>query len=410
MAIEIDLRQVVYALSDALDLVGVDDFYHGKRVAFMATECGRYLGLDPSTLELLFDASLLHDCGVSSTSVHSTLVHELDWSEAQTHCDRGCRLLQNFPPLAHLAAPVLYHHTHWDVLRESGADERTAFLGNLIFLADRVDSLAAPYYEKQTVLLFKDQIRGTIKHYAGTLFSPELVEVFLVVSGSESFWFSLEARHVQRFLADMAAQRNMQRLSMPQIKLLAEMFSQIVDAKSAFTAEHSAGVARLAKLLGGYAGLSDEARDKLEVAGLLHDIGKLRVPDEILDKPAPLSVEERAVIARHSFESYQILRGISGLEEIAGWAAYHHEMPDGSGYPFHFRGRQLSPEARILTVADVFQALAQNRPYRQSLDRHSVLRHLHELSAAGHLDRNVVALVENNLDASWLAATQQSRQ
>lgn len=404
-SIEVDLRQVVYALSDALDLVGVDDFFHGKRVAFIAVECGRLHGLDEPSLDTLLDAGLLHDCGVSSTQVHRNLVKELDWSGSHAHCERGYTLLRGFPPLEQLAPLVKHHHSHWDTLEKSGLDPRAALLANLIFLADRVDALAVPYYSQQTVLLASGEIRATIERHRGTLFCPQLVDTFLSLSSNESFWFSLEARHVMHYLADKASSRNIQALQLSQLKLLAQMFSRIVDAKSPYTAEHSRGVAKLARLLGAYAGLADEVCDKLEIAGLLHDIGKLRVPDEILDKPAPLSDEERAVIARHSFESYQILRCITGLEEIAAWAAAHHEMPDGSGYPFHYRGGQLPLEARILSVADVFQAMAQDRPYRRSLPAPAILGHLGELSGIGHLDPGVVALVEANLDACWQAAT-----
>ena len=79
----------------------------------------------------------------------------------------------------------------------------------------------------------------------------------------------------------------------------------------------------------------------LEVAGLLHDLGKLNVPDEILEKPGPLTGEERMIMMRHSFESYQILRRISGFEQIAEWAAFHHEVLTGTGYPFRKDKKEL---------------------------------------------------------------------
>ncbi|MDH3393062.1 MAG: hypothetical protein OEL66_03575, partial [Desulfobulbaceae bacterium] len=93
MSDQIDFRQVIHALSDALDLVGVDELQHGKRVAFMAMECGRAFGLDQEKLDQLYHAALLHDCGVSSTTVHRYLVTELDWSGADDHCQRGHDLL-----------------------------------------------------------------------------------------------------------------------------------------------------------------------------------------------------------------------------------------------------------------------------------------------------------------------------
>ena len=110
-----------------------------------------------------------------------------------------------------------------------------------------------------------------------------------------------------------------------------------MDAKSPFTAEHSVGVSRLARFLAERLGVSIENCEKLEIAGLLHDLGKLRVPDEILEKPGRLDKRERKIINTHSYETFQILRNIRGFEEITRWAAYHHEEPDGSGYPFHLK-------------------------------------------------------------------------
>lgn len=404
MNIQIDLRQVVFALSDALDLVGVDDFHHGKRVGLMAVECGRTMSLGTPVLDTLFDAGLLHDCGVSSTRVHRHLVSELDWDGAQEHCDLGHELLASFPPLAPLAPLILYHHTHWDALSKLDLPETTALFSNLIYLADRVDALAAPHYGQPSLLFHKEEIRAAIAKLGGTFFAPRLVDAFLATSHNEAFWLRLEPRHIQLGLQDMVQRRQPSQVDFPQLKQLALIFSRIVDAKSAFTVEHSLGVSALARHLGERLGLPEETCDKLEIAGLLHDLGKLQVPDEILEKPAGLDPKERAAMARHSFETYEILRRIPGMEDIARWAAYHHEAPDGEGYPFHRRGSELPLEARIVSVADVFQAMAQNRPYRNAMALEEILGHLRELAAGGHLDASLVKLVEQDPNACWRAA------
>ncbi|WP_230369877.1 HD-GYP domain-containing protein [Paludibacterium denitrificans] len=142
---------------------------------------------------------------------------------------------------------------------------------------------------------------------------------------------------------------------MSELKQLAEIFSRIVDAKSPFTAQHSLGVSQLARFLAERMGVSRRIATNWKFVSLLHDLGKLRVPDEILDKPAKLDPNERWVINTHSFETFQILRNIKGFEEIAPWAAYHHEEPGGTGYPFHLHGETLPLEARILRVSDIFQ-------------------------------------------------------
>ena len=300
-AIEADLRHVIYALSDALDLVGVDDVAHGKRVGIMAAECARTMGLGESETTFLFDLGLLHDIGVSSTNTHQHLVGEFDWAGSQDHATVGQRLLAGFKPLATMAEPIRYHHTRWDKLVAAGVDARVIRQANLILLVDRVDALTAPYYATNSMLLHKDAIREQVRGRAGSYFDPQLVEVFLEASKSEAFWLLLEPRSIQCYLQDMLAQGERCMAGVDELKHLATIFSCIVDAKSPFTAEHSLGVARLSRLLAEKMGVSAINCDKLEIAGLLHDLGKLRVPDEILDKPAKLDPEERMVINAHSF-------------------------------------------------------------------------------------------------------------
>ena len=403
-ALRADLRRVIYALSDALDLVGIDDLAHGKRVGIMAAQCAQQMGLATCETALLFDLGLLHDIGVSSTVTHHHLVAEFDWESSQGHCAVGHALLRDFAPLAALALPVKYHHTRWPALLEQGVEREVARRANLIYLVDRVDAMAAPHYADGSLLLHVPRIREQLAAHANSYFSPELVDGFLGASRAEAFWLNLEARGIQAYLADMLAQGEPYVASVPELKQLATIFSRIVDAKSPFTAQHSLGVARLARFLAERLGIAADNCDKIEIAGLLHDIGKLRVADEILDKPAKLDERERALMNAHSFETFQILRLIPGFEEIARWAAYHHEQPDGDGYPFHLPGETLALEARILRVADIFQAMVQDRPYRTGLSADAVSEFMLELAGRGDVDAQIAAVALADLPAALAAA------
>jgi HD-GYP domain-containing protein (c-di-GMP phosphodiesterase class II) len=398
------MLDMVLALSDALDLVGVDNFMHGKRVGVMAAECAGLLGLGEAARARLLRAGLVHDCGVSSTALHRKLVAELDWDGAYEHCERGHALLRDFGPLSDLAPVILYHHTHWTALPDI-LEEDLRRDANLIFLVDRVDALTAPYYDHPEFLFLKDQTQAAIRRQAGEMFSPELVDAFMEAARAESFWLNLEPRSIWPYLRHAAVDLAAVELDFPKLRQLALIFSRIVDAKSPFTVEHSRNTARLSRFLAQAAGLDGRTIEKIEIAALLHDIGKLRVPDEVLNKPQGLDAAERAAIMRHSFETYQILHLISGLEDIATWAAYHHEKLNGTGYPFHRRSDGITLPARIVGVADVFQALTQNRPYRSPLDRTAVLAHLREQVRVGCLDAEVVALVERHIDECWHLAT-----
>ena len=404
MSLQTELRHVIHALADALDLVGVDDVAHGKRVGIMAAACAGELGADAVESAFLFDLGMLHDIGVSSTRTHQHLVTEFDWEGAQGHAETGYALLKDYPPLADMALPVRYHHTHWSELVASSVDPLVARRANLIYLVDRVDALAAPYYASNAVLKHMAAIRDEIAARVGSCFAPEWVAAFLAASACEAFWLRLEPRSVQAILQDRLV--GLEASAAPPVALrdLARVFSRIVDAKSPFTAAHSLGVAGVAVLLAARMGVAPHNVAQLEIAGLLHDLGKLRVPDEILDKPGKLDPDERLVINSHSFETFQILRNIPGFGDIARWAAYHHEEPGGRGYPFHVDGAALPLEARILRVADIFQAMVQSRPYRTGLRADEALDFLHRLAAEGRVDTDIVAVLADHLDEAMTAA------
>lgn len=390
MTLKVDLRQVIHALADALDLVGVDDVAHGKRVGVMAAECGRGAGLPAGEVAFLFELGMLHDIGVSSTRVHGHLVESFDWSGAQTHCQVGYERIKGFAPLEAMALPILYHHTRWDVLEKLPLAEDCKRQANLIYLVDRVDALAAPHYGDKALLLFTEEVRARIAEHAGSYFAPELVGHFLDASRAEAFWLMLEPRSLAALRPDATAGDATFAARGDELRRLGEIFATIVDAKSPFTAEHSLGVARLARYLGEGLGFDADHCDRLEIAALLHDLGKLRVPDEVLDKPGRLDARERKIINAHSFETFRILRGINGFEEIALWAACHHEEPDGSGYPFHLDAAATPLEARILRVADIFQAMVQARPYRAGMDDAAVARFMAGLVADGRCEADLV--------------------
>lgn len=391
--LQIDLRQMILALETAIDLVGMNDTNHGKRVGYIASQLGHQLGFCEQDIQFSFELGLLHDCGVSSEQVHSNLVNHFDWQDAYIHCEIGYHLLKNFEALQMFAIPIRYHHTPWEQLYSLDIGAKNMLMSNLIFIADRVDVMAAAHY-KTDILLVKETIVQSIKSYSGVYFDPDIVKAFLEVERAEAFWIALEDRHVTRFTWDMGHFESKRRLSLPQLKQLSLIMAYIVDQKSPFTAQHSARVGCLARYIAVIAGLSPVQCDKVEIAGFLHDIGKLRTPDSVLEKPGPLDDIERSIMDQHSYETYEILRHIKGLEDIARWAAFHHEGVNGTGYPFHPTKCDLSIEARIIAVADVFQALVQDRPYRAGMTLEKVLHILDEFSEKGKLEQEIVSLAK----------------
>jgi putative nucleotidyltransferase with HDIG domain len=405
MSIQADLRQVIHALSDALDLVGIDDVAHGKRVGVMAAQCALALGLPPEQVQFLFDLGLMHDIGVSNTVTHQHLVEEFDWVGSQQHTIIGYELLKDFAPLAPMALPIRYHHTRWETLQQIDVAPEIARQANLILLVDRVDALAAPYYASGTVMQHRDTIQQEIIKRSGTYFDPTLVAVFLSLAAHEAFWLTLEPRALKSYVADMSAAESPYLATHAELRQLAMIFARIVDAKSPFTYTHSRGVAAVAMALAQHLQVTQEQCDKLEIAALLHDLGKLRVPDAILDKPGSLSQDERLVMNAHSFETFQILKGIRGFEDISAWAASHHEAPGGTGYPYGLDGNGLPLEARILRVADIFQAMVQDRPYRKGLDKAVAETFMLDLMDKNRIDRKIGSFLLANMDEMLACAT-----
>jgi HD-GYP domain-containing protein (c-di-GMP phosphodiesterase class II) len=175
------------------------------------------------------------------------------------------------------------------------------------------------------------------------------------------------------------------RLSASHIDLICEAFAEVVDAKSHFTFRHSMGVTVAARKIGGAMGLKTERMQLLNRAALLHDLGKLRVPNSILDKPGKLDDVQWSVMQEHPGLTRAILGRVHQFRELADVAGAHHEKLDGTGYPNRLSARDLSLESRILGTADIYGALTEDRPYRSGFSPVEALK-IMERDVPGKLD------------------------
>lgn len=392
----IDMHNTITALSCALDLVGVDEIRHGKRVAFMARAIAQHLNWpDDECLSILY-SGMLHDCGVSRIHEHHRLTETLEWDGAEDHCVRGSSYLSACQPLAQLSTEIRYHHTRWEKLCDIAIDHPLRIRANLLFMADRIDVLQAPFLNTGQVLTEYPAIIARIKSLSGILFAPELVDAFTGIADVEAFWLAMEPEYLDEDLRSIGSRISATQLDVPAIKELARLFSRVVDAKSPYTDQHSQRVALISRQLAVDFGIDDYQLEQVEIAGLLHDIGKLRVSEDIIDKPGSLTQEERATMHRHSYDTYRILQRVFEGSRIPVWAGLHHETLIGDGYPFKTENKELDLECRIIAVADIFQALAQNRPYRPTMSLEYILDDLQSRVASGRLDATVVAKLTEN--------------
>lgn len=166
-------------------------------------------------------------------------------------------------------------------------------------------------------------------------------------------------------------------------------FNQLLDLKDLNTGVHSTRLAEWAIRVARALNIPEEHMYQVEVAALLHDIGKIGVPDAILKKPGPLTAEERALMNKHPEYSWSILRLVPGLEQASLYALHHHESVDGSGYPARLKGSNIPLVSRIVCVIDAYDAMISHRCYRKGVGHEEAARRL-RASAGTQFDTEVV--------------------
>jgi HD-GYP domain-containing protein (c-di-GMP phosphodiesterase class II) len=214
------------------------------------------------------------------------------------------------------------------------------------------------------------------------------------------FWAGVAAEDAAELVSALEPPDRVQLVDDAALDRIAGAFARVIDAKSPFTARHSERVAEIAVAVGALLELTPHELRRLGHAGLLHDIGKLGVSNLILDKPSGLNAAERAGIELHPAFTREFLDRVSPFRELAADAAAHHEKLDGSGYPLGLRGDELTPTARILAVADVFEALTAVRPYRGPLSAEAALAEL-EAVAGTQLDDRCIGAVRELVRAGF---------
>lgn len=241
-------------------------------------------------------------------------------------------------------------------------------------------------------LPYWNKIQYFLENVRGRLVDNECIDSFLQVFTPDNI-SELDSDNIEVNLWSKVPRMNKE-LSFNQIKQIASFFAGIIDYKSPFTSTHSIGVACIAKKLAGYMGLGEETSQKIYLAGALHDIGKVAIGNDILEKPDKLTDEEYSVMKHHAAYTYYILSDINGFDEIRDWAAFHHERLDGTGYPFGKTAEELNVEERIMAGADIYQALTESRPYKSGMPHNKACSILYDMADKGWIDSDVVVNID----------------
>ncbi len=388
----IDFHNLLVSLSMALDFHGQGLMRHHVRVALIAEQIARKLAMKEKEIDNLVSAALIHDLGADTFKEKSRLV-QFEVNNPENHCRRGYHLTASSTLLKPLGEIILYHHDRWDGKNNSGLKgDSIPLASRIIHLADRIDVLIK---ENRYILSQRQRILYKVKSLSGSVFDRMLVDVFQELSLRESFWLDLVHPRAD-FILKTKLHSFQTNVTAEDLISISEVFAQVIDGKSRFTHLHSRLVAGVAEQMAVLAGFTAEKCTAMRVAGLLHDLGKTAIPEEILEKPGRLTEEEYSIIKSHTYYTYRILEMLDNFEEIKCWAAYHHEKLNGRGYPFRIAAEGLDDGSRILAVSDVFAALIEDRPYRQGLPRHKVEQILLEKTENLELDRRWVELLLDN--------------
>ena len=407
----IGLAEIVSALSYALDLTEGQPRGHGIRCCWIGMHLGRRLGLDDAALSDLYYTLLLKDVGCSSNAARLCQLYLADDLKLKQHykfvdqslpqlmafilahtgmgeslaerfravldiarnggtymreliegrCQRGAEIARQMRFSETVAAGILDLDEHWN-----GKGQPLGRQGTDIALGARIALLA------QVVDVFyksggpRAALRE-MRRRRGTWFDPELVALFEQLAGEPAFWDGLGADDIEARVLALEPVQLVIRVDEDYLDDLAAGFARVVDSKSPYTSGHSERVALFTDLIAEQLGLVPERRRWLKRAALLHDLGKLGVSNQILDKPDRLDAAEWSSVREHPLLGASILSHIAAFADLARIAAEHHERLDGTGYPLGLSADQLSLDTRIVTTADIFDALTADRPYRPAM-------------------------------------------
>ena len=279
-------------------------------------------------------------------------------------CDRGASILRKLRMSDLSCESVRHLDEHWDGsgYPEGLKGESIPILARISAIAQHLDVFASAHGTEASI--------RTLRRRKGTWFDPEIVSVAIALHRGGLLWDACEpgcpVERTRRAVVSLSPE-NPAALRAEQVDAICEAFADVVDAKSPFTFRHSVGVTETVLALAQELHLPACQQKVLQRAALLHDLGKLGVPNSILDKQGKLTAEERAVVLLHPGMSRTILDRVTGFGELARIAGEHHERLDGSGYPNQLTAAQLCLESRVLALADCFAALVEERPYRGPL-------------------------------------------
>lgn len=393
---KVNLNQILFALSDALDFVEIDilgaSINHSKRVAYISLKLANLFDLSEKEKFDICSFAVLHDNGLCKEVLIDTLEgnkksnHNI-LEQYTIHCQIGEDNVKDFPFQTEHKNIIKYHHENYDGSGVYGLKgDEIPLIAQIIALADTVDNLF--HFENPTIEN-RNKIIDYINKNNNKLYSPVIVEKFNTLAKNSYFWMDLQANNLDNRLLKELPNFELD-VTLDDLLKISNVFSNIIDSKSEFTGNHSSGLSEKARIMAEYYNFDDNKTKKLMIASNMHDLGKLAISNKIINKNGPLTYEEYEIVKSHAYFTRQSLEKVDGFPDIVNWASNHHERLDGSGYPYGLNAEDLDFESRIIACLDIYQALTENRPYRDGLDHNKALAILKEQAIKGLIDLKIV--------------------
>jgi HD-GYP domain-containing protein (c-di-GMP phosphodiesterase class II) len=402
------LSELMGALSHALDITEGQPEGHCVRCCWIGMHIGQRIGLDNDALWTLYYTLLLKDLGCSSNAARICQLYvgddlsfkrDFKWVDGSlpqvlrfvlrhtgpevglverlkalggilkngddiaqelihTRCTRGADIARQLRFPEDVALGIHALDEHWN-----GQGRPDQLAGAAIPINARI-ALLAQVIDVHHVASGQVTALAEVQARSGSWFDPELVDAFAAVSQAPQFWQMLSSAQLEPAVYALEPGGHEVKVDEDYLDDITEAFGQVVDAKSPFTAGHSARVGLYTALLGESMNIPEPRRRWLKRGALLHDVGKLGVSNSILDKPGKLDEAEWKAVQRHASYTEAILGRVRIFNELAVVSAAHHERLDGKGYPKGLSGTDIALETRIITTADIFDAITAERPYR----------------------------------------------
>lgn len=392
--LKIRLSQLLSSLSFALDIAENRYFNHSRRTAYVAYYMAKEMGLSDEDIINTYFSSLIHDIGMAGHLAKYSIVDiHTNFELKKEHCSYGYEIIKDLPIDKQIKEYVLYHHEQWNGTGPFNlkADE-IPLISQIIHMADFFEVYYLRLVEdKGNIEEFSrvDVVEKWISPYRNVYFKDEVCDSFLTLVKKEKFWFDLTSKNIEKALEIIKPDKEIY-VDVDGLHEISRAFSKLIDYKSEFTYKHTKGISIITNEFAKYLGYNPLMVKKLTIAADLHDIGKLVVPLSILEKPGKLSPHEFQIIKAHPYYTKLILKQIKGIEDIAEWAGNHHEKLNGSGYPEKLTERYISKEDQIIAIADIFQALTEDRPYRKGMDSQTAIDIMMDMAHRGELSKNMI--------------------